>query len=107
MKPLGIQMTCSRYLKASPNLFKYDWNTFESIRDLPDGLSGKSMSILLYEMPSQNLKKKIIFFKDGFPAVQDDYISFSIVFEAAKFRHANDMFKVFGSIIIQICSNTS
>ena len=76
MKPLGIQMTCSRYLKVSPDLFRYNWNTFERIRKLPEGVSGKDMSLLLYEIPSQNLKK-FIFVKDGFPAGHDDYISFS------------------------------
>ena len=88
-------MTCSRYLKVSPDLFKYDWNTFERIRDLPEGFSGKDMSLLLYEMPSQNLKK-FIFFKDGFRAGHDDYISFSVLFEAS--RHPNEMFKVSKSI---------
>ena len=49
--------------------------------------------------------EKFIFFEDSFPGGHDDYISFSILFEAS--RHANDICKVFRSIIIQICSNTS
>ena len=62
---------------------------------------GQNMSLLQYEMSSQNFNS----YFQRFPAGHDNYIYFSILFEAS--RHANDMFKVFRSITIQIYSNTS
>ena len=93
-KLLGIQITCSSYLKVSPDLHQYNWNTFETIRNIPEGDSATNMLLLAIQNVKSNFQ--FIFFKDGFPAVYDDYISFSVLFEA--FGHLNDMFKVSKSI---------
>ena len=82
-KPLGIQLVCGRYLKVSPDLPEHSWNTFRTIGDFPETFSSKEKPLLSYRMSGPNLKK-FIFFKDGFPAGHDNYISFLVVSEASK-----------------------
>ena len=57
LKPLDIQMTRSRYLKVRLNLSKDKWNTFETIKDLPETFSSKEKPLLSSTMSGQNLKK--------------------------------------------------
>ena len=98
-RPLVIQIKCPRYLKESVNLPQYNWNTFNTIRDLLEGFSGKDISLYFCRTKCQSKiwkKKKSIIFKEGFPVEHDDYNSFLFVFETS--RHPNDMFKASKSI---------
>ena len=56
-KPLDIQITRSRYLKACLDLPEDNWNTFKTIKDLPETFSSKEKPLLSCTMSGQNLKK--------------------------------------------------
>ena len=53
-KLLGIQITCSRYLKVCPDLPEDNWNTFRTIGDLPETFSSKEKPLLSCKMSGQN-----------------------------------------------------
>ena len=76
-KLLGIQITCSRYLKVCADLPKDNWNTFRTIGDLLETFSSKEKPLLSCTMSGQNLKK-FTFLKDGFPDGHNNHISFLV-----------------------------
>ena len=90
-KPLDIQITRSRYLKVCLDLPKDNWNTFRTLRDLPETFSSKEKPLLSCTMSGQNLKK-FTFLKDGFPDGHGNHNSVLVVSET--FMHPNHTFKV-------------